>query len=517
LAAVATPRTRRSPGGPVLSRRSLLRAAGFGLGLTAAVQLGLPPRRGVRAQTRPFDPSRWPAFGLQFRSPPPGELPELDLQRDFGAAGDGAQDDGPALRAAAEAVNRGGFPDGLVINLPPGTYRVLGNTTTVFQRPVVLRGAGPAATTVRLEFDAQRSVFLRAAGQGMYVRHSTALFDGVQGRNDYPPGPFTAVSGTPRRGDPALAVEQPELFGPGDQAILLCDDYGPEVVYGPANKRSTAYLLKQYVGLAAVEAERLLLDAPLRHDFAGSGVRLYRWQPLVRFGLENLTIDDQGTVTESEAFTSFRAVDLDGTLGSWVWRVHFRHNTSIPLSVRRSRFAVVCECVFDGARYVGSGGNGYLPELYQTDDSLVEYCTSLAGRHALICNWTCWGNVFRYNRLVGTPNTETHGEYNVENLYWRNDARDSRMEFGGGGNTVHGHDGPFNELRENLLQVARVLRPADHDDAVIGNWQSIAPVDAGTSTVVADNQTVPAGWPDFPYAAYCGQEHSATAETARTS
>jgi hypothetical protein len=176
---------------------------------------------------------------------------------------------------------------------------------------------------------------------------------------------------------------------------------------------------------------------------------------------------------------------------------------------------VVSECLFDGARHVGGGGNGYLPELYMSDDCLVEYCTSVAGRHALICNWTCWGNVFRYNRLQGTPNTETHGEYSVENLYLRNDARGARMEVGGGGTTVHAHDGPYNILRENYARILRVLKARDRDNRLLANWHVEPTVNQGAGTAQEGNQRVPAGWSDFPYAPFCGHDHSQTAESAR--
>lgn len=198
----------------------------------------------------------------------------------------------------------------------------------------------------------------------------------------------------------------------------------------------------------------------------------------------------------------------------WVWDVHFLSNTSHPLSVGRSRRVVVCEAVFDRARHVGGGGNGYLPEIYYTDDSMVAYCTNIAGRHALVCNWTCWGNVFRYNRLDGTPNTETHGEYSVENLYLRNDCRGARMEVGGGGDSVHAHDGPFNELRENYAQVLRVLKRQDRHARLAGNWHVAAIDNRGTDTVQEENQRVPPGWSEYPYAPFCGHDH---AETARPS
>jgi hypothetical protein len=232
-------------------------------------------------------------------------------------------------------------------------------------------------------------------------------------------------------------------------------------------------------------------------------------------GIEHLTIDDANEIADTEEANTFQAIQLDGVVDGWVWDVHFRNNTSIPLRFGRSRRVVVSECLFDGARHVGGGGNGYLPELYFSDDCLVEYCTSAAGRHALICNWSCWGNVFRYNRVLGTPNTETHGEYGVENLYLRNDARGARLEIGGGGEEVHAHDGPFNVLAENYARVLRVLKPSDRENRLAGNWHVEPTVDRGKGTSEESNQLVPSGWDEYPFAAFCGHDHRLTAETAR--
>ncbi|MDT5017079.1 MAG: hypothetical protein QOD39_3239 [Mycobacterium sp.] len=457
----------------------------------------------------------WPAMDLHINTPAPGAVGELDLRRDFGAVGDGVQDDAPTFLALAEAVNSGRVAPGSIVVLPPGRYRVVGNQTIIFRRPIVLRGAGTGETTVRIEYSAQRGVFLRASGEGMYLRHSTSLYEGRRERNAYPNAPFSAVQGVPGRGDVILTLERPDVFSAGDQVYLLCDDYGDEVVYRPNNRRADHFLLKQYLAVAAADGSALQLDTPLRHDFAGPAPRLYRWRPMAGFGIEHLTIEDGSDIPDTEEFNTFQAIDFDGVIDGWVWDVHFRNNTSIPLRVGRSRRVVVSECVFDGARHVGGGGNGYLPELYFSDDCLVEYCTSIAGRHALICNWSCWGNVFRCNRLIGTPNTETHGEYSVENLYLRNDCRGSRMDIGGGGDVVHGHDGPYNQLVENYARVQRVLRRNDREDRLFGNWHVERTVDMGSGTAIEDDHPVPAGWDDFPFTSFCGHDHAQTAEIAR--
>lgn len=499
-----------------VTRRELLKgmmAAGLALVAGAAQRresFSVSASSALRGKTEHF-----PALGLRIDSPVPGAVPEVNFREGFGAVGDGAADDGPAFQRLADAINSGRLPAGSIVQIPEGDYRVVGNDRVTFRRPVILRGAGPQATTIRLEYTAQRSSFLRAQGQGNYVAHSTGLYNGRQEQNRYPNVPFANVGAVPLRGDSVVVVDNPGMFSAGDHVYLLCDDYGAEVDYTPRNKRLEHFLLKQYLTVQSVEGSEVMLDARLRHDFAGGSQRLYQRRPLVGFGIEHLSIDDRNEIPDTEAFNTFIAVEFLGVVHGWVWDVWFLNNTSIPLSVGHSRSTVVSECVFSGARHLGGGGNGYLPQLYYADDCLVEYSTSVAGRHALICNWTCWGNVFRYNRVVGTPNTETHGEYSVENLYLRNDCRESRMEIGGGGTQVHAHDGPFNQILENYGRGIRILKRNDRDNIVLGNWHIDPIVDKGTATVLEGNVRVPPGWDLFEFGPFCGHDHLETAEIAR--
>jgi hypothetical protein len=458
--------------------------------------------------------AQFPALGLRIPRRPAGSGSELDLRRDYGATGNGTHDDGPAFRALAADVNAGNIPAGTTVNLPPGTFRVKGNDPVIFLRPIVLRGAGADATVIRLEYTALGSRFLRVAGQGVYEMHTQAVLpSGVQG-NGYPKAAFSPVSNVPRRGDRHVEVQQPELFGAGDNVYLLCDDFGPEIEYAANNRRKQHYLLKQHCAVKSVEGSTVWLDAPLREDFAGGSPRLYRWQPVVGFGLEQLTVDDQSAIPDSNSTTTFMAVEFDGVVDGWIWNTRFINNTSVPLRIARSRRVVVSESLFEGSRHVGAGGNGYLPQFFLTDDSLVEYSTTIGGRHALICDWSCWGNVFRYNRISGA-NLELHGEYSVENLYIRNLAPAATLDMGGGGDVSHGHDGPFNEARENLVASLRVLKPGDTDGRFIDNWYSDQIDDNGVGTVSQGNERVAAGWTDFPYVMACGRDHGITAENAR--
>jgi hypothetical protein len=489
---------------PIGRRRdiALTAATGAAIGLAAVLPVGIATARD----------QEW--LALQLEIPRRTQPIAADLRATFGATGDGVADDAPAFQALAAAVNSGQVPPGAVVTIPEGTYRVVGDSTVTFRRPVILRGSGAGKTIIQIEYAAQRSVFMRAQGEGMYAAHSTAMFNGRQGDNRHPNAPFSPIVAPPADGDRSVMVERPDLFAVGDDVYVLCDDYGDVIHYTPTNSRSRYFLLKQHAAVTAIDGQRIALDTQLRHEFGGASPRLYRWRPNRGFAIEHMTIRDAGSIADTEEFNTFRAVFLDGVVDGWVWGVHFENNTSTPLTVGRGRRVIVTECVFAGARHVGGGGNGYLPELYYADDCLVEYSTSIDGRHALICNWSCWGNVFRYNRVRGTQNTETHGEYCVENLYFRNDARGSRMEIGGGGDRVHAHDGPRNQLLDNYARTLRILKPADHANRLTGNLHVEGIVDAGTATFMNGNVPVPAGYDWYPWGAYCGHDHALTAETA---
>jgi Pectate lyase superfamily protein len=505
----------------VLSRRAAVKfLAAASVGLTVGYYADLHTAT-VHAEPEPnmdlddFIDDRFPALNLRIPRVDGASNGARDMRRDYHAVGDGSRDDGPAFRALAADVNAGRIPAGTVVTIPAGTYRVQGDEPVVFTRPVILRGAGAEATTIRIQYTQQGARFLRVCGQGMYEMHTSAVLPSGPIQGPAPQAPFSAVRGTPRRGDVSLQVERPDVFAPGDHVYLQCDDYGDEIVYAPGNRRRQHFLLKQQFSVSRVEHSTIWLDSAVRDDFPGDTRRLYCWLPVVGFGLEHVTIDDQSSIANSESMTTFVAVDLDGVADAWVWNVRFLNNTSIPLRLARSHRVIVSECPFHGARHTGAGGNGYLPQLFMTDDSLVEYSTCMGGRHALICDWSCWGNVFRYNRVLGEANIELHGEYSVENLYLRNYAPDATLDTGGGGDQTHAHDGPYNEAHGNLVASLRTLKRADSNARFIDNWYRDELADAGQGTLDQGNRRVQPSWTEYPYAALCGAERPLTRQTAR--
>ncbi len=503
---------------PLFSRREFLTRSA----LAAAAPLILPAFRGrplelgteVDVPILPDDLLRhWPALLLQI--PPQQSTTEVDFKADFGAVGDGNYNDMPAFQELANAINAERIPPYSVVNIPEGVYRMIGDERVTINKPVILRGEGPSKTTLRPEYTSQNTFFLVVSGARSYVRHSTGIYAGTQDTNRYPNVPFSPIENEPSRGDLSIAASRPGLFSQGDYGYVLCDDYGPEIVHAPNNRRSKHFLLKQHVQIESVDGSDITFDIPLRQNFSGASPRLYRWEPVRGFGLEHMTIDDRSIIAESRALTTFTSVLLDGTTYSWVWDVHFTNNTSIPLHLYRSRKTIVCESLFNDAKYQGEGGNGYLPQLHLCDDCLVEYSTSIGGRHALICNATSWGNVFRYNRVIGTQNIETHGEYNLENLYFRNSAGQSRLEIGGGGSGTHAHDGPYNQFRENFGLVFNILKRADEANSIIDNWSVRGIQDSGVNTLKQGNSQIPKNWRAFPFEQFCGHDHTETAEIAR--
>src|SRR5690606_21237259 len=64
--------------------------------------------------------------------------------RDFGARGDGTQDDAPAIQAAIDAAEKAG---GGTVRLPAGHYKVSGQLVIGGSR-ILLRGAGPDRTVL---------------------------------------------------------------------------------------------------------------------------------------------------------------------------------------------------------------------------------------------------------------------------------------------------------------------------------------------------------------------------------
>jgi Pectate lyase superfamily protein len=97
-----------------------------------------------------------------------------NLQRDFGAKGDGVADDTAALQSALSALGTPGHSP--VLYVPPGVYRVTRTVDLSSRMAVGIVGADPATTTLRWDGDAG-SALVRINGLA-YSKIDRLTFDG---------------------------------------------------------------------------------------------------------------------------------------------------------------------------------------------------------------------------------------------------------------------------------------------------------------------------------------------------
>src|SRR5262249_16217664 len=125
-----------------LTKRALtgLGAAGLGVGT-----LGLLASR-ASADT-PFSSFAFPAAGAPASRTMPDRLSDTKSVKDFGAVGNGSNDDTPAIQAAVNWANR---IDRRVIFFPPGTYGVTSPITHNLngEQSIVFQGVGRLSTIV---------------------------------------------------------------------------------------------------------------------------------------------------------------------------------------------------------------------------------------------------------------------------------------------------------------------------------------------------------------------------------
>ncbi|TVR49702.1 MAG: hypothetical protein EA425_11550 [Puniceicoccaceae bacterium] len=375
---------------------AILLARGFGPGRPPRASLAILllvsiaiPMTSARSYPPPYDnlPTWRPGITVGI----PGVAVQVDAT-DFGARGDGAEDDAPAIQRAIEAVN----PPGAVL-LPAGDYRV--GSTIHLRSGVVLRGQGPERTRLRARASDNQHAVVDISGQ--------ADPDGI--------GEIPLRSGF-SAGSTELTTETPASLSAGDFVALFSDN-DPGLLYtDPRWQTGWAQdVVGQILGLAAADGSHLTLDRPLRLDYRDDlRPRLTVFRPIVRAGIEDLHL-----IQENDRFGA--VIQIDRASECWVRNVHSEFCLRAHVWITRSRGIVVRDSLFHHAHDYGGGGRGYgVVAGRHATDCLVENNVFDHLRHALMTKEGANGNVFGYNashRCLHNCDISVHGHYSYENLF----------------------------------------------------------------------------------------------------
>jgi hypothetical protein len=329
------------------------------------------------------------------------KIPEVPLTggvnvRDFGARGDGEQDDTDAILKAVAAVQRG------VVYLPAGRYKLTG-IVEIRKSGVVLRGAGAGKTIlycpkplheIRPDWSAttsgQKTSNYSWAGGFLWVRGST-------GRRA-----LATVAEAARRGATRITLSTTDGLKPGQwieiaqrdepsnslAAHLYSDDPGDTAkLLG----RTRASLVTR---ISAVEGKTVAIERALRFDLEA------RWRPTVlsfepsvtEVGIEHLGFEFPADEYKGH-FTEFgyNPIAFTAAVNCWARDIHIA-NPDSGLFIG-GWFNTIEGVVFETARKGQKNGSGHHGILFSGDDNLF---TAFDYRMRFIHDITverCGGNV----------------------------------------------------------------------------------------------------------------------------
>ncbi|MBL8936601.1 MAG: hypothetical protein JNM69_18730 [Archangium sp.] len=303
----------------------------------------------------------------------------------------------------ATALIQRALDDGGVVLLSAGTWRIDGSLS-ITKANVVLRGSGRDTVLV----------FTKSSGLefGQNVTIGAApLFEGEA----------PIVMDTPSR---ATRIELGELDGGlrvGDD-VVLGHVITPEFVAahgmtGTWRAFNDTWQPIAWRTITAIDGATVTLDVPLRSPL------LVRDRPSLRrvtfavhhVGLESLSFTNAVSDAAALAMNQVSVFHFTGVKDAWVREVHSvgldggAHVQSGGLRVHQSKRVTVMNSSMGRAQHRGSGGNGYLFEVRQSNEVLFRDCDARDGRHNFIQNWGFGVSGCVWQRVSSSGGTAENG------------------------------------------------------------------------------------------------------------
>ncbi|RRJ96931.1 hypothetical protein Ga0100231_024570 [Opitutaceae bacterium TAV4] len=366
----------------------------------------------------------------------------------YNADSSGATD---ATAAIQTAINAAGNAGGGVVFLPVGTYRLSTagdkNEALLMDKPnVVLRGAGRGQT------------FLLHASTSMRFKHVIR----VKGSSNSAPlavgNAYAPLSQDLLHSTKTIPVTDTSAFAVGDTVVVRNDiteawvtehgadwksrsDYTENAAkFGPNDWQNEEARSSSPNGLRGLRYRRTVLavdaanntltvDAPVRYSLKlRDNARVVRLTaaPLSEVGLEDFSVGniqhigttwDENDTSKSGTMgydvTGCFFIKFERVRDCWARRISSyqpsgntttAHILSGGISAEDSTHVTIERCAFGRPEYGGGGGNGYMFQLYNTGESLIQHCEARFARHGFqITGIGAAGNVIHncFDALTG--------------------------------------------------------------------------------------------------------------------
>ncbi|WP_265444525.1 dockerin type I domain-containing protein [Acetivibrio straminisolvens] len=341
---------------------------------------------------------------------------------DFGAKGDGLNDDSNAFIKAIESVKDGG-----AVLIPAGEYLIKSKIT--LSNPVVLRGEGPGKTSLLID-------------------HSSDAFEIIT----YKRGNWVNLAGGYTRGSRELIVSDPTGFAAG-KYVEIQQDNDPAVMYTLPewNQGWAAGSVGQIAKIVSVSGNTVTIDEPLRITYRPELNPVIRTQGFAEYvGFEDFTVKRIDTSDTTMFF-------FKNAANCWIRNVHSIKPSKAHVSVTTGHRIEVRDSFFDDATNWGGGGHGYGVELgFHVSDCLIENNIFKHLRHSMMVHLGANGNVFGYNYSIDPYQSEggnwtpadisVHGHYAYSNLFEGNIVQEITVS------DYWGPSGPYNTYFRNRVE-----------------------------------------------------------------
>ncbi len=361
---------------------------------------------------------------------------------DFGARPNDGGDDRQAIQDAIYAARDQG---GGAVYLPAGVYDIKTRTHSdgalYLPSNVVLRGAGPKATTLLFNLSAY-------AGQPVAGIKILAW--------DY--GNFVSVTGGYTHGSWSVTVADASQFKPGDFAEIQEEN---DSTVG--NESWALDAVGEIVQITNVEGNRLTFAEQLHYTYeAARNPKIRRVGVVQNAGVENLHLKRADT-------GSGQMILMYNTAYVWVKNVESEFVLESHVLAINTYRCEIRDSYFHDAWGYGTGGQGYGVNLEKhTTSCLVENNIFRNFRHSMVVQVGASGNVFAYNYSTDKHNYLTdvsvHGHYASYNLFEGNIVQEVNSS------DAWGAAGPGNTFLRNCVQQEGIqLKNQSHTQNLVGN------------------------------------------------
>jgi hypothetical protein len=296
----------------------------------------------------------------------------------YNALGDGTTDDSAAIQAAIEAC-----PEGGVVFVPAGTYRV--GTGLSIQKGIVLRGEGPDRTRIEGDGVAEKAII-------------------QVGSWDESPAEIPVLSGL-AKGSTVLGLSDVSPYAVGDFVIVdqlndgdmvRVDGSESPCIWG--SRDDGTRLLGQTVEVTGVDADAntITIDPPLAMELSASlspEVTKMRSDPPKRAGIEDLYVADRSYRGDNNANIRFW-----GTAYSWIRNVESAFVSGRHIQLTKCFRCEVRDSTIHEAWSYMPGANAYgISVENQTSDTLIENNIVTTLNVGIVGASSGPGNVIAYN------------------------------------------------------------------------------------------------------------------------